>query len=145
MERLASILLGLESEFYSKAKINEKSQINLVVFSFVLVLLFCFISMFVIGLFVSGMIPVAVIISCLGTFVFVSIFRFSLTLIKPEGGVIQLDVKIEADFDSIPENYQEVFMNIMCAKYLQTVSFGDNPFSQCIPLPTKRWYQFWKK
>lgn len=84
MERLASILLGLESEFYSKAKINEKTQINLVVFSFVLVLLSCFISMFVIGLFVSGMIPVAVIISCLGTFVFVSIFRFSLTLIKPE-------------------------------------------------------------
>lgn len=69
----------------------------------------------------------------------------TLTLVKPEGGVIQLDVKIEADFDSIPENYQEVFMNIMCAKYLQTVSFGDNPFSQCIPLPTKRWYQFWKK
>ena len=62
MERLASILLGLESEFYSKAKINEKTQINLVVFSFVLVLLSCFISMFVIGLFVSGMIPVAVII-----------------------------------------------------------------------------------
>jgi hypothetical protein len=59
-------------------------------------------------------------------------------------GAISLDVKIEADFDSIPEKYQEVFLNMMSAKYLDTVSFGDNPFSQCVPPPKKKWWQFWK-
>lgn len=56
----------------------------------------------------------------------------------------QLDVKIEADFNKIPEDLQEVFLNIMTAKYSSTVSFGDNPFSRCIPLYKKRWWQFWK-
>jgi hypothetical protein len=27
---------------------------------------------------------------------------------------------------------------------LDTVSFGDNPFSQCVPPPKKKWWQFWK-
>jgi len=33
---------------------------------------------------------------------------------------------------------------MMSAKYLGRVSFGDNPFSQCQPIPKRRWYQFWK-
>lgn len=56
-----------------------------------------------------------------------------------------LEVKISADFSSIPEEYHEVFLNIMSAKYLDTVSFGDNPFSKCLPIPKKKWWQFWKK
>jgi type I restriction-modification system DNA methylase subunit len=44
----------------------------------------------------------------------------------------------------IPEKYHEVFLNIMTAKYSNKVSFGDNPFSQCLPTPKKRWFQFWK-
>jgi len=68
----------------------------------------------------------------------------TLNLITPENGGIVLSVKIEADFNSIPEKYQEVFLNMMSAKYLGRVSFGDNPFSQCQPAPKKRWWQFWK-
>ena len=68
----------------------------------------------------------------------------NLKLITIGDGTIGLDVKIEADFDSIPEKYQEVFLNMMSAKYLDTVSFGDNPFSQCVPPPKKKWWQFWK-
>jgi hypothetical protein len=68
----------------------------------------------------------------------------NLKLITIGDGAINLDVKIEADFDTIPEKYQEVFLNMMSAKYLDTVSFGDNPFSQCVPSPKKRWWQFWK-
>jgi hypothetical protein len=68
----------------------------------------------------------------------------TLNLITPESGGIVLSVKIEADFNSIPEKYQEVFLNMMSAKYLGRVSFGDNPFSQCQPAPKKRWWQFWK-
>ena len=54
-------------------------------------------------------------------------------------------LKIEADFDTVPEEYHEVFMNMMSVKYLNRVSFGDNPFSQCLPAPKHKWYQFWKK
>ena len=68
----------------------------------------------------------------------------SLRLITIGDGAIELDIKIEADFSSIPDKYQEVFMNMFSAKYLDSVSFGDNPFSLCVPTPKKKWYKFWK-
>ena len=68
----------------------------------------------------------------------------SLKLITPHDGAINLDIKIEADFDTIPEKYREVFLNMVSAKYIDSVSFGDNPFSMCVPQPKKKWYQFWK-
>jgi hypothetical protein len=67
-----------------------------------------------------------------------------LKLITPNDGVIHLDIKIEADFDTIPAKYHEVFLNMVSAKYIDSVSFGDNPFSLCQPPPKKKWYQFWK-
>jgi len=69
----------------------------------------------------------------------------TLTLVVNGTGGIPLDIKIQADFDTVPEKYHEVFLNMMAAKYMKAVSFGDNPFSQCLPTPKKRWYQFWKK
>jgi hypothetical protein len=68
----------------------------------------------------------------------------SLKLITPNDGAITLDIKIEADFDTIPKKYHEVFLNMVSAKYIDSVSFGDNPFSLCQPPPKKKWYQFWK-
>ena len=68
----------------------------------------------------------------------------NLKLITVNDGAISLDVKIEADFSTIPETYHEVFLNMMSSKYLDSVSFGDNPFSQCRPVVKKKWYQFWK-
>lgn len=68
-----------------------------------------------------------------------------LRLITPTDGAIEIDIKIEADFDTIPEKYHEVFFNMICAKYVDKVSFGDNPFSLCVPQPKKKWYQIWKK
>jgi len=67
-----------------------------------------------------------------------------LTLIVNGKGGIPLEIKIQADFDTVPEEYHEVFLNMMSAKYLKTISFSDNPFSQCLPIPKKRWWQFWK-
>jgi hypothetical protein len=55
-----------------------------------------------------------------------------------------LDVKIIADFSSIPDEYHEIFLNMMTTKYYNKVSFGDNPFSKCLPSKKKYWYQFWK-
>jgi hypothetical protein len=68
----------------------------------------------------------------------------TLKLITPHDGAMSLDIKIEADFDTIPEKYHEVFLNMISAKYLDSVSFGDNPFSMCIPQPKKKWWQIWK-
>jgi hypothetical protein len=60
-------------------------------------------------------------------------------------GAYHLNIKIEADFDEIPNEYHEVFFNMMAAKYTDSVSFGDNPFSLCVPQEKpKKWYQFWK-
>ena len=69
----------------------------------------------------------------------------TLYLTTEDKGTLSLSIEIMADFDTIPEEYQEVFLNMMSAKYLGRVSFGDNPFSQCQPAPKRKWYQFWKK
>jgi hypothetical protein len=68
----------------------------------------------------------------------------TLYLTTEDKGTISLNVDISADFDSIPEEYQEVFLNIISARYLGRVSFGDNPFSQCLPIPKRKWWQIWK-
>ena len=68
-----------------------------------------------------------------------------LTLVVNGKGGIPLEVKIQADFNTVPEEYHEVFLNMLASKYCKTVSFGDNPFSRCLPTtPKRRWYQFWK-
>ena len=67
-----------------------------------------------------------------------------LTLVVNGKGGIPLEVKIQADFSTVPEEYHEVFLNMLASKYCKTVSFGDNPFSRCLPTPKRRWYQFWK-
>jgi hypothetical protein len=68
-----------------------------------------------------------------------------LTLVTPGDGAIELDVQIQADFDTIPEEYHEIFLNMVSTKYMKTVSFGDNPFSKCLPTSKRRWWQFWKQ
>ena len=70
--------------------------------------------------------------------------RETLSLMVENGKSIDLDVNIVANFENIPEQYQEVFINMMTTKYYGRVSFGDNPFSRCTPPTRKKWYQFWK-
>ena len=67
----------------------------------------------------------------------------SLTVINGSKTLV-LDVKIEADFDTIPEEYQEVFLNMMTSRYYGRASCGDNPFSQCQPSPKRKWWQIWR-
>jgi hypothetical protein len=70
--------------------------------------------------------------------------RETLSLMTENGESIDLDVKIMADFENIPDEYHEVLINMMTTKYYSRVSFGDNPFSKCLPPTRKKWYQFWK-
>ena len=66
------------------------------------------------------------------------------TLHLTDDSSIDLEVTITANFENIPEKYHEVFLNMMTTKYYGRVSFGHNPFSQCLPPKIKKWYQFWK-
>lgn len=70
--------------------------------------------------------------------------RETLILLNGSTEPFQLDIKIIADFSTIPEQYHEVFLNMMTAKYYGKTSFGDNPFSQCLPPKKKKWYHFWR-
>jgi hypothetical protein len=81
---LAISLLGLEPTCYDQASNSEKASIKLVLFSFSIILIFSLIATFIIGLFVSGNNWMAFLIAILGTYILISILRFSLILIKPE-------------------------------------------------------------
>lgn len=61
------------------------------------------------------------------------------------GSNILLDVEIRVDFNTVPEKYHEVFMNMIAAKYFGKISYGDNPFSACAPNNEKKWWQILKK
>lgn len=73
-----------------------------------------------------------------------NVTMFEHVTVVHEGKAITLDIKIEADFDSIPKEYHEVFLNVMTSKYYNKASFGENPFSQCVPTKKRKWYQIWK-
>lgn len=66
----------------------------------------------------------------------------SLTL-KTNEVWVELDITISADFNTIPDEYHEVFTNMLTSRYMGRVSYMDNPFSKC-HLPPKKWWQFWK-
>jgi hypothetical protein len=68
----------------------------------------------------------------------------TLQVVVDQSKTIELIVKIEADFGQIPEDYHEVMLNVMTSRYHAKVSFGDNPFSQCISTKKKKWWQIWK-
>jgi hypothetical protein len=65
-------------------------------------------------------------------------------IIYTEDGPITLTVEVSADFAKINKKYHEIFFNVLSSKYLNKVSFGENPFSECKPIVKRKWYQFWK-
>ena len=65
-------------------------------------------------------------------------------IVHTENGQKELIVEITADLNTIEEKYHEVFLNVLSAKYSNRVSFGDNPFYECLNNKKRKWYQFWK-
>ena len=63
--------------------------------------------------------------------------------ILTEDGPIDIKTEIIADLKDVPEKYHEVALNMLTSKYINKVSFGHNPFSQCKPPKKRKWYQFW--
>lgn len=65
-------------------------------------------------------------------------------VVQHDQGPVTLKVDIVADFNTIPQEYHEIFLNVLSSRYQGRVNFGDNPFSQCKPVQKRKWYQFWK-
>lgn len=61
-----------------------------------------------------------------------------------EDGPIELKIDHVADFATVPEKYHEIFLNMLSSKYLNKVSFTENPFSQCKRTEKTKWWEFWK-
>jgi hypothetical protein len=60
---------------------------------------------------------------------------------------IDLVVEIKADFESIPPEWHQTFIQMMSARYGGVIKCYDNPqikpFEK-LPKTKRRWYQFWK-
>jgi len=65
--------------------------------------------------------------------------------ILTENGPVDIKTIIQCDFVDIPEMYHEIVLNMLTSKYINKVSFGNNPFSECKPIVKRKWWQFWKK
>jgi hypothetical protein len=61
-----------------------------------------------------------------------------LTLVVNGKKSIPLDIKVQADFDNIPAEYHEVFLNMMTSKYCKAVSFGNIKVPDPAPLQTDK-------
>lgn len=67
----------------------------------------------------------------------------NLLLLTPDGN-IEVRMEIVTDLKDVPEKYREVVLNMITSKYLNKVSFSDNPFSACREIPKTYWWEFWK-
>lgn len=65
-----------------------------------------------------------------------------------EGGdTINLDMRVSADFKGIPEEYHEMFIHMMSARYGGRVNLSadkKSPFDVEMPPPSK-WWEIWKR
>lgn len=57
---------------------------------------------------------------------------------------IELDIKIEADFEDIPKKYHEYFLSMITTKYYSKLYFNDTNFQTDMQIPKKPWYNFLK-
>jgi hypothetical protein len=58
---------------------------------------------------------------------------------------VELDIKIEANFENIPMELHQTFINMITARYGGAIRMHDNtsPFSFSTKVK-KKWYEFWK-
>ena len=68
-----------------------------------------------------------------------------LRLMTGEGKGVSLDIEIKADFDKIPKEYHQLFMQMMQVRYGGIINIWDNtqPFAKP-EVKKKKWYQIWK-
>jgi hypothetical protein len=68
-----------------------------------------------------------------------------LRLMTGDAKSITLDVSIKADFEKIPPEYHQLFLQMMSVRYGGMVNIWDNtaPFTKP-EVKKKKWYQIWK-
>ena len=68
-----------------------------------------------------------------------------LKLMIGDGKGVSLDVVIKADFEKVPSEYHQLFMQMMSVRYGGIVNIWDNtkPFTKP-EVKQRKWYQFWK-
>jgi hypothetical protein len=62
------------------------------------------------------------------------------TIYTPDGEV-SLEVDVTADMVQIPEEYREIFLNMLTTKYLNKVTFTNNIFSKPLPPRKLSWWR----
>jgi hypothetical protein len=68
-----------------------------------------------------------------------------LRLMTGEAKGLSLDVSIKADFEKIPPEYHQLFMQMMQVRYGGLVNIWDNTSPFIKPeVKKKKWYQIWK-
>lgn len=67
-----------------------------------------------------------------------------LRVMTGEAKSLTLDIEIKADFEKIPPEFHQMFMQMMQIRYGSIVNIWDNtqPFTK--PEVKRKWYQFWK-
>jgi hypothetical protein len=65
-------------------------------------------------------------------------------VIYTEEQPIVLEVNVSADMNEIPEEYREIFLNMLTTKYLNKVNFSDNTFSKYHPPKKTSWWSRFK-
>lgn len=57
---------------------------------------------------------------------------------------VELDIKIIADFERVPAEYHNTFIQMLSARYGGTVNVYDNTEPFAFTSKKKKWYQIWK-
>lgn len=65
-------------------------------------------------------------------------------VIYTETQPIVLEANITADMNEIPEEYREIFLNMLTTKYLNKVNFTNNMFSAYKPPKKMGWWRRFK-
>lgn len=56
----------------------------------------------------------------------------------------ELDIKITADFEKVPKEYHNTFIQMLSARYGGTVNVYDNTEPFAVTAKPKKWWQLWK-
>ena len=68
-----------------------------------------------------------------------------LKLAIDDNDTLILDVEIKADFEKIPQEYHELFCQMMMVRYGGIVNIWDNKLPFAKPeVKKKKWWQIWK-
>lgn len=68
-----------------------------------------------------------------------------LRIVKGENIDVVLPIQIKADFEKVPSEYHQLFVQMMTVRYGGIVNIWDNKHPFAKPdVKKKKWWQFWK-